>query len=161
MHSSRATRGFDQRGRRNRQLDLHIHHVGFVVSEIKTVIEGFVRSLDATWEGKVFQDPLQKVRVTFLRTACSSDPQIELVEPSAEDSPVRQFLQKGGGLHHLCYEVQDLDAHLGEMRTRGGIIVKPPLPAVAFGNRRIAWVFTQQKLLLEFLEQEKAEVPLG
>jgi methylmalonyl-CoA/ethylmalonyl-CoA epimerase len=68
---------------------------------------------------------------------------------------VGQFLIRGGGLHHLCYEVAELDAHLEKMQARGGIIVKPPLPAVAFENRRIAWVVTRQKLLLEFLEQKK------
>jgi methylmalonyl-CoA/ethylmalonyl-CoA epimerase len=83
------------------------------------------------------------------------DAQIELVEPAAPDSPVVNFLRKGGGLHHLCYEVSDLEAHLSRMRERGGMVVKRPLPAVAFENRRIAWVFTRQKLLLEFLEEEK------
>ena len=129
---SDPSNGLDQRGSEAGQLDLRIHHLGIVVSEIKTVIESFVRSLGATWERKVFHYPLQKVRVTFVRTACSSDPQIELVEPAAEDSPVRRFLQKGGGLHHICYAVPDLDVHLKEMRTRGGVIVRPPLPAVAF-----------------------------
>ncbi len=129
-----------------------LHHVGFVVAAIQESIQGFVRSLAAQWDEKIFHDPLQKVRVTFLQTQNPSDAQVELVEPAAEDSPILSFLQKGGGLHHLCYEVTNLDGQLDEMRSRGLVVVRKPLPAVAFENRRIAWLSTKHKLLLEFLE---------
>jgi methylmalonyl-CoA/ethylmalonyl-CoA epimerase len=132
-----------------------MHHVGFVVSSISNTIEGFAMSLGADWDKIIFHDPLQKARVTFLRTPCPTDALIELVEPAGEGSPILQFLQKGGGLHHLCYEVEDLDAHLRTMRQKGAVVVRQPLPAVAFENRRIAWTFTGQKLLLEFLERKE------
>jgi methylmalonyl-CoA/ethylmalonyl-CoA epimerase len=132
-----------------------LHHVGFVVRSIDQNVAGFGRSISARWDGQVFLDPLQKAKVTFLQPPCSSDALIELVEPNGEDSPVEQFLKKGGGLHHLCYEVAELETHLRAMQGRGAVIVKPPLPAVAFGNRRIAWVWTLQRLLLEFLEAGK------
>jgi methylmalonyl-CoA/ethylmalonyl-CoA epimerase len=131
-----------------------LHHVGFVVSSIEVGIEGFKQSLGAGWNGLIFHDPIQKVRVTFIQTQGASDASIELVEPAAEDSPVTNFLRKGGGLHHLCYEVSDLDEQLKEMRGQNGLIVKKPAPAVAFSGRRIAWVLTAQKLLLEFLEAQ-------
>src|SRR5256885_1385706 len=79
-----------------------LHHVGFIVSSIQKEIDGFQDSLQASWDGAIFHDPLQKVRVTFLRTSNPGDAQIELVEPAADDSPVNVFLKKGGGLHHLC-----------------------------------------------------------
>jgi len=134
-----------------------LHHVGVVVRDIEAEVEGFARSIGARWDARIFHDPLQKVRVTFLRSTSSSEPHIELVEPAAEDSPVWRFLRGGGGLHHLCYEVDDLDSYLCELRKRGNIIVKPPLPAVAFQARRIAWVVTRPKLLLEFLERGTAQ----
>jgi methylmalonyl-CoA/ethylmalonyl-CoA epimerase len=136
-------------------LEPRLHHVGFAIRSIENEIAAFGSSILASWDGKIFHDPLQKVRVTFLQTN-PADALIELVEPAADDSPVGQFLKRGGGLHHLCYEVPDLDAHLGKMQAGGGITVKPPLPAVAFENRRIAWVVTRQKLLLEFLENKKS-----
>jgi methylmalonyl-CoA/ethylmalonyl-CoA epimerase len=136
-------------------LEMRLHHVGFVVRDIQAEIQKFARSVGATWDSKIFHDPLQKVKVSFIQTACPGDPQIELVEPAAPDSPVLRFLKKGGGLHHLCYEVADLGEHLSKMRKEGALVVKPPLPAVAFENRLIAWVFTRQRLLLEFLEQVK------
>ncbi len=63
-----------------------------------------------------------------------------------------RFLERGGGLHHLCYEVENLDAHLSTCKSVGTIIIRPPVPAVAFDGRRIAWGVSKKKLLLEFLE---------
>jgi len=137
------------------QCESRLHHVGYVVRNIEAEVEGFAKSILASWDTRIYHDPLQKVRVTFLRTLNQTDPLIELVEPATEDSPVQQFLRKGGGLHHLCYEVTDLDLHLRQMQVAGAVLVKAPLPAVAFENRRIAWVWTRQRLLLEFLESGK------
>lgn len=132
-----------------------LHHVGFVVPSISDGVEGFRRSMGLDWDKEIFHDLLQKAKVTFLRTPCLNDALIELVEPAGEGSPVLRFLQKGGGLHHLCYEVQHLDDHLTTMRLNGAVVVRRPLPAIAFQNRRIAWVLTEQKLLVEFLERGK------
>jgi methylmalonyl-CoA/ethylmalonyl-CoA epimerase len=133
------------------------HHIGFVVASIQTSVQGFLDSLGAEWDGTIFHDPNQVVRVTFLRGKHASDPLFELVEPAGEKSPVIPFLKRGGGLHHLCYEIDNLEEQLALSRTRGGIVVRPPLPAVAFEGRRIAWVYTKNKLLLEFLERQNLE----
>jgi methylmalonyl-CoA/ethylmalonyl-CoA epimerase len=131
---------------------LRLHHVGYVVGNIEASAQSFVHSMNAAWDGRVFADPLQKVKVTFLSTG-TGDARIELVEPGGPDAPVRKFLdEKGGGLHHLCYETADLDQELSAMRARGGVIAKRPKPAVAFAGRRIAWVLTAEKLLIELLE---------
>ncbi len=77
---------------------------------------------------------------------------MELVEPAGEQSPVRAFLENGGGLHHICYEVADCEKALAAMRQRGAMIVRRTKPAVAFGGRGIAWLLTAEKLLVELLE---------
>jgi methylmalonyl-CoA/ethylmalonyl-CoA epimerase len=133
---------------------LRLHHIGFVVADIATAMPAFVRSMAAEWDGKIFEDPLQKAKVAFLTTR-QGDAQVELVQPVGEDSPVRRFLQeRGGGMHHLCYEVADLEAELAAFRSRGAAIVSRPKPAVAFGGRRIAWVITSEKFLVELLEEQ-------
>jgi methylmalonyl-CoA/ethylmalonyl-CoA epimerase len=59
----------------------------------------------------------QGVEVAFLPVG---DTRIELLEPLSEDSPVGRFIQKRGeGLHHICYEVEDLASKLNELRSRG------------------------------------------
>jgi methylmalonyl-CoA/ethylmalonyl-CoA epimerase len=136
--------------------------MGFVVASIDSSMPGFVRSLGATWDGRVFHDPNQKVSVAFLTTR-PEDAKVELVEPAGEDSPVLRFLrEKGGGLHHACYEVESLEMQLSEFRARGAVIAKRPKPAVAFGGRRIAWVMTAERFLIELLEESASpSVPPG
>jgi methylmalonyl-CoA/ethylmalonyl-CoA epimerase len=131
------------------------HHIGFVVASIEPSVAGFLDSLQAEWDGAIFHDPNQAVRVTFLRGKNEANPLFELVAPAGEDSPVIPFLKRGGGLHHLCYEIDDLEEQLALSRAQGGLVVRQPLPAVAFEGRLIAWVYTRNKLLVEYLERTK------
>jgi methylmalonyl-CoA/ethylmalonyl-CoA epimerase len=130
-----------------------LHHVGFVVASIEESVASFAESLALPWQEEVFEDPAQRVRVTFLGRP--GTPQFELVEPNGPDSPVRTFLARGGGLHHVCYEVDDLERRLRQQRAAGGIIVRQPVPAVAFEGRRIAWFYTRTRLLVEYLERRR------
>lgn len=59
----------------------------------------------------------QKVRVAMLPLGES---RIELLEPTADDSPISKFLEKrGGGLHHIAVEVENIDAALARLKDRG------------------------------------------
>ena len=138
---------------------LRLHHIGFVVPDIASGVSGFVRSLGATWDGRIYEDPHQAVKVTFLTTRLG-DSLIELVEPTGDRSPVRRFLkERGGGIHHLCYEVVDLDRHMAEMKSTGALIARRAKPAVAFQGRRIGWMLTAEKLLVELLEESGPDGP--
>jgi methylmalonyl-CoA/ethylmalonyl-CoA epimerase len=130
-----------------------LHHVGFVVRHITEAAEGFVSTLKMQWNGRIFHDPVQTVRVTFLQHESPNLPMVELVEPESEQSRVAAFLRRGGGLHHLCYEVDSLKAHLDAVIAGGAVLLLDRTPAVAFGNREIAWVCTRERLLLEYLER--------
>jgi methylmalonyl-CoA/ethylmalonyl-CoA epimerase len=138
-----------------------LHHIGFVVSSIQECAASFAQSVGATWDQEIFFDPLQKVRVSFFQGRNTSDPLIELVEPAEPGSPVTRFLERGGGLHHLCYEVEDLESHLKFCKSLGTLVIRPPVPAVAFGGRRIAWTVNRQKLLTEFLERCPSSFPVA
>ena len=132
---------------------LSFHHVGFVVASIEKAVEPLRLTLQASWNGEIIHDPKQNVRVSFLKGASPGDPLFELVEPASEGSPVRRFLNDGGGLHHVCYETDGLEEELSRLRGLGALVVQKPVPAVAFGMRRIAWVYSRQKLLIELLER--------
>jgi methylmalonyl-CoA/ethylmalonyl-CoA epimerase len=132
------------------------HHVGFVVASIRDSVQGLQDSLAAEWDGVITHDSHQRVRVSFLRSKSQADPLFELIEAAAENSPVVPFLKRGGGLHHLCYEVPHLEKQLELSRSQGGIITRAPMPAEAFGGRRIAWVYSKSKLLIEYLERAEA-----
>lgn len=129
------------------------HHVGVVVASIQNVVEGYARAIDADWDGAIIHDPHQMVRVTFLQSKIAGNPLLELVEPAGEKSPVLAFVKRGGGIHHVCYVVDSLEKQLELCRSRNMVVLRPPLPAAAFNNRRIAWVCTADKFLIEYLER--------
>ncbi len=133
------------------------HHVGFVVASIQNTVQSFADILQADWDTHIFHDPNQGVRVTFLKSRKEGDPLWELVEPADENSPVQSFAAKGGGMHHVCYVVENLDEALARVRSLGALITRQPMPAVAFGGRRIAWIYTKNRLLIEYLESTKKE----
>jgi len=129
------------------------HHVGFVVASIVDSVQAFASILQADWDEQVFHDPKQAVLVTFLKSQRAGDPLWELVEPADEQSPVKSFAAKGGGLHHVCYVVENLEQALTGARALGALIAREATPAVAFGGRRIAWIYTKNRLLIEYLER--------
>lgn len=129
-----------------------LHHVGCVVPCLEEGIARWRLALAATGVDGPYEDPLQKVKVVFLEFE-GGGTRIELVEPVGADSPVARFLEKGGGLHHTCFEVDDLEAHLARMKPHA-MRIRAPLPAVAFGGRRVAWMMTRDRLLVEYLERQ-------
>jgi methylmalonyl-CoA/ethylmalonyl-CoA epimerase len=131
---------------------IQLHHVGYVVRSIEKTADRFAESIGASWDRRVILDALQGARVTFLANHGHALPLVELVQPEGEGSPISNFMKRGGGLHHLCYEVKSLERQLESSRRIGSTLVRAPLPAVAFEGRRIAWVSTRDRLLIEFLE---------
>jgi methylmalonyl-CoA/ethylmalonyl-CoA epimerase len=131
----------------------NFHHFGFVVPSIEKAARSFAESMATEWDGCTIHDPNQGVLVSFLAGKNPADPLVELVEPAGDASPVWSFLKRGGGLHHVCYAVDSLDEQLEECHTKRSLIVRPPMPATAFAGRRIAWVYTNNKLLIEYLER--------
>jgi methylmalonyl-CoA/ethylmalonyl-CoA epimerase len=100
-----------------------------------------------------FDDPVQNVSVCFLGTGESDDLTIELVAPAGEDSPVNRILTKGIGAYHICFETDDVEDAVAYVRSKGFIVVSKPVPATAFGGRRIAWFYTPTRQLVELVER--------
>ena len=79
----------------------------------------------------------QKVRTAFLPL---KDTEVELLEPTAEDSPVAKFIaKKGEGIHHLAIRVEDLEAALAELREKGVRLIDEK-PRRGAGGALIAFV---------------------
>jgi methylmalonyl-CoA/ethylmalonyl-CoA epimerase len=95
------------------------------------------------------------VSVNFLTQSDSDVAEIELIAPLSEDSPITSMLAKsGGGAYHLCFETADIEQALVHAKNNGCVIVSPPVPAVAFNGRRIAWIYTRSRQLFELVESE-------
>ena len=78
---------------------------------------------------------------------------IELLEPTEPGSVIARFLEKRSGLHHVCIEVEDLDAALEEMKARDVALVGDA-PRPGAGGTRVAFVHPRSAsgVLLELKE---------
>jgi len=130
-----------------------IDHIGVAVVSIDDALDIY-RALGLS-EAHREDVPSQKVRTAFLPVGESS---IELLEPTSEDSPVAKFLaRRGGGVHHVCFSVDDLDAALEDLSSRGfRLLHKAGVPGA--GGKRIAFLHPDagQGLLIELSETAKA-----
>lgn len=131
---------------------MRFHHVGYAVANIRDYLDDFVIPLfNPESVSETYADPVQNVRVCFVEMQNGTT--IELVEPMGKDSPVTKIVEsKRTGLYHLCFEVDDLDAEIVRFRKKRCIPLSKPVPAVAFGGRRIVFLATPQNDLVELLE---------
>ncbi len=135
---------------------LRIHHMGVAVRDIESASRFYQSFMGLHRIGGVTEDPLQGVCVLFMSPDKNADLSscmlLELVGPIGEDSPINRTLDRGVAGYHACYEVVDLDGAVEELAGAGAVLVRAPLPAVAFGGRRIAWLFLPNHHLVELLE---------
>ena len=94
----------------------YINHLGVATKGIDEALGFWVDALGLeNVHTEVVED--QKVRVAMLPIGES---RIELLEPTSEDSPISKFLEKrGGGIHHVAIEVDDIKASLAKLKAKG------------------------------------------
>ncbi len=93
-----------------------IDHIAIAVRSIEEALQTYAGALGLE-PTDVKQMPEDAVRVVFLPVGES---EIELVEPITADSGIAKFLEKQGeGLHHICLEVEDIEAALQDLRAKG------------------------------------------
>ena len=128
------------------------HHLGVAVLNMESALRVYEDVLGLRIFSGPFDDPLQRVRVAFIGSGRDGEPSIELIAPLGDDSPINHYLSRQLGAYHICYEVSDMEPTLVKMRANGCLLVSGPVPAVAFGGRRIAWVLLPSRHLVELLE---------
>ena len=97
-----------------------INHIGIAVQSIDAVIPFYRDQLGMEYLGKE-EVAEQRVIVAMLGVGESK---IELLEPTSPDSPVARFLEKSGqGVHHVAYEVVDLEAAIAKMLADGARMI--------------------------------------
>jgi methylmalonyl-CoA/ethylmalonyl-CoA epimerase len=94
-----------------------------------------LRSIDAV---KIYEamgltiDHVETVTTQGVKTAFLSvgDSNLELLEPTGPDSTIAKFIEKWGeGIHHLCFRVDDIEAHLERLKAQGfRLINEAPVP---------------------------------
>ncbi|HZK17487.1 MAG: methylmalonyl-CoA epimerase [Candidatus Omnitrophota bacterium] len=93
-----------------------LNHVAIVVRDIEESLKFWEDSLGLKLD-HIEVVPTQHSRVAFLPVG---DSEIELVQPTSSETGLAAYLEKRGeGMHHLCMEVDDIDAKLAELKEKG------------------------------------------
>lgn len=130
---------------------LTFHHIGIACRDIAKT-QAFYLQLGYT-ASPVVDDPLQHVRISFLEK--DGAPRLELLEPLDEQNPVARTLSTAGVTpYHICYEVQDIEAAIAELRAQRFLLVNGPVPACAMNDRRIAFLYQKNTGLIELVEAQ-------
>jgi methylmalonyl-CoA/ethylmalonyl-CoA epimerase len=130
-------------------MNLVFHHIAFAVRNIeKTAAIYYISGFTST---EPIIDPIQNVRICFLKK--QNMPLYELVEPIDETSPVNKILDKTGVTpYHVCYEVDNLDKAINDLKKQRFLLLQAPVPAIALDNRNICFMFNKDAGLIELLE---------
>jgi methylmalonyl-CoA/ethylmalonyl-CoA epimerase len=113
---------------------LRIDHLGIAVPQLEEALP--------VWEALGFQldarhdVPTEKVRTAFLPIGESH---LELLEPTEPSSVVARFLETRKGVHHVCVEVDDIQAALDALKARG-VSLLDETPRIGAGGCRVAFV---------------------
>ena len=101
-------------------MKLKIDHIGYVVENIKETKEYFKKIYKFKSLTNFIYEKAHGVNITFIDLGNNSTPALELIEPTSKKSKVYNFLhQKGGGMHHLAYEVEDVEKTMTDWKEKG------------------------------------------
>jgi methylmalonyl-CoA epimerase len=133
-----------------------IDHVAIIVRNIEQALN-FYRDTLGISPSVIKEVPTEQVRIAFLPLGGPGGSEIELIEPTNLTSSLAKFLEKRGeGLHHICLEVEDIDAALADMQAKGAPVLDQQ-PRIAAEGRAI---FLHPKgtngVLLELVERDEA-----
>jgi methylmalonyl-CoA/ethylmalonyl-CoA epimerase len=130
----------------------NVHHVGWVVKDIKSAIPSALELLGSNYSvGDIVHERIRQVFVCFL--TCEGSFAFELIQPDSAQSPVSELLGRSGAtVYHICMQVEDIDAEIEKMTSRGCLVVSGKSPAPAIDGRNVAFVYDMHLGLIELVE---------
>ena len=129
-----------------------INHIAVVVADIDEALK-FWRDAMGIKVDHIEDVPSQKSQVAFLPVG---ETEVELVKPTSPDTGAGKFLaERGGGMHHLCFEVDDLVGMLAQLKGKGVRLINEE--PVELPGRRMAFVHPKSTggVLVELYEITK------
>jgi LAO/AO transport system kinase len=130
----------------------YINHLGVATKGIDEALKFWADALGLeNVHTETVED--QKVRVAMLPLGES---RIELLEPTSEDSPISKFLEKrGGGIHHIAVEVDDIEATLAKLKAAGTRLIDE-VPRIGAEDCLVAFVHPSSTngVLLELVQSK-------
>jgi methylmalonyl-CoA/ethylmalonyl-CoA epimerase len=128
-----------------------IDHIGIAVKDIKEVSK-FYKDVFDCQTSEEMDVPERKLRIAFVEI---SGVKLEFLMPADKESVVAKFIEKRGeGIHHICFEVSDIEKTVSELKSKGVELVDER-PRLGVERRKI--IFLQPKsahgVLIELKER--------
>lgn len=143
-------------------MKLELSHIGMVVENVSEFVQLF-EVLGFREITNPATDPIQKVAARFVTVADKRPIHLELLEPTHGDSPISNFLKKrGGGLHHLCFEVADIERATDDLVRNGFKMVSAPVACTGYDKSfglqgtaptKVAFFLLSERLLVELVQK--------
>ena len=115
-----------------------LNHVAIVVPDLAAATRLYAETLGGTVSAPVPQ-PAHGVTVVFVELP---NTKIELLEPLGADSTIRPVLERNaaGGIHHICYEVQDILAARDRLKSRGARVLGDGEPRIGAHGKPVLFL---------------------
>ena len=127
---------------------MEVDHIGYAVKNIDKAKKS-MEILGYTFEPTV-ED---KDRNIFISFGELDGYRVELVAPMGEGSPVDMYLSKIGPTpYHICYRSSDIETDIAELQKHRFKVSIPLAPAIAFGNKRVVFMYSLSVGLIEIVE---------
>jgi methylmalonyl-CoA/ethylmalonyl-CoA epimerase len=135
-----------------------IDHIALVVDDIEKAL-GFWQEGLGMKLSHMEEVASEQSIVAFLP---AKESEVELVQPTAEDSGVARYLRKHGpGLHHICLEVYDIEAAMAHLKVQGMRLINET-PEIGTGGKKIAFIHPESThgVLVELYELSGQELQI-
>ena len=115
-----------------------LNHVAIAVPRLAEAADLYRRTLGADVSDPVPQ-PAHGVTVVFVNLP---NTKIELLEPLGEKSPIAAFLERNaaGGIHHICYEVEDIIAARDRLKASGARVLGDGEPKIGAHGKPVLFL---------------------
>lgn len=115
-----------------------LNHVAIAVPDLRAAVAQYRDTLGAK-VGAPQDEPGHGVTVVFIELP---NTKVELLHPLGEDSPIRGFLEKNpaGGIHHICYEVDDILAARDRLKARGARVLGSGEPKIGAHGKPVLFL---------------------
>ena len=115
-----------------------LNHVAIAVRDMDSAVEVYRTTLGGTTSEKVAQ-PAHGVSTVFVTLP---NTKIELLEPLGDNSPIAKFLERNpdGGIHHICYEVEDIIAERDSLAAQGARVLGDGEPKIGAHGKPVLFL---------------------
>jgi methylmalonyl-CoA/ethylmalonyl-CoA epimerase len=132
-----------------------IDHIAIAVRNLEEGIRYWTNTFGYHQMTGMVVNTRQQVKVVFLSKTDSV--MIKLIEPAEGNSSLQNFVNRGGGFHHVCFRCDDLKSTMASLNEKGLLTLVAPQPGEAFNNHEIAFMLGKYGLNIELIDtMEKA-----